>query len=228
MKRQIPLPLVIAPVLLLVAVVGYFLLVKPKQDESSRLDDEIAQLETQLEVAGAAPKPGAAAEGEAPVTIKVADVLRLTKAMPDEDDMDGILLELYGVATSAGVEFVSVAPQAPAVRTGYSALPINVTFHGNYFDLTDFLFRLRNLVSVRDGELDADGRLYTLDSLDLHEAEPGFPQIEAALTLTAYLYSTTPPSPPGQPPATTTTTSTTTTTATTTTTTSGEALGGTP
>lgn len=225
MKRQIPLPLVIAPVLLLVAVVGYFLLVKPKQDESSQLDGEIAQLETQLEVAAAAPGTGAADDGGDAVTIKVADVLRLTKAMPDEDDMDGILLELSGVATSAGVEFVSIAPQAPAVRTGYSALPINVTFHGNYFDLTDFLFRLRNLVRVRDGKLDADGRLYTLDSLDLHEAESGFPQIEAALTLTAYLYTTTPPAAVGQPPTTTTTSTTTTAT---TTTTSGEALGGTP
>lgn len=226
MKRQIPLPVVIAPVLLLIAIVGYFLLVKPKQDESSRLDSEIAELETKLEVAAAARKTSGTGDADGPVTIKVADLLRLTKAMPDEDDMDGIVLELDLVATAAGVEFISIAPQAPAVRNGYSALPINVTFHGNYYDLTDFLFRLRNLVSVRDGELDAEGRLFTLDSLDLHEGPEKFPQIEAALTLTAYLYSTTPPAgaPAGEPPPPTTTTTTTATT----TSSEGEALGGTP
>jgi hypothetical protein len=92
-------------------------------------------------------------------------------------------------------------------------LPIALKFEGNYYDLTDFLFRLRNLVAVRDGRLAARGRLFTLDQLDFHEGPGGFPQIEAALTVAAYVYG----APPATPSAPGTTTSA-----------SAQASGGTP
>jgi len=188
-KRQVPLAVIIAPVLVVVAVVGYFFLIKPKQDEAGRLAGEIAALETQVEVALAAQRQSQSDES----VIEVADVFKVTKALPDEDDMPGIILELDSVASASGIEFVSIAPQTAAVRSGYTALPINLAFEGNYYDLTDFLFRVRNLVSVRDGELDAEGRLFTLDTLSLQEGPDGFPEISASLILTAYYYSTTPP-----------------------------------
>lgn len=209
MKKQLPAAAIVAPVLLILALVGYFLLIKPKQDAAGRLGDEIASLQTQLDVAIAAQRQPQTDES----TIKVADVFRVTKAMPDDDDMPGIILELNSVAAASGIEFVSIAPQAGAVRTGYTALPINLSFEGNFYDLTDFLFRIRNLVTVRDGELDADGRLFTLDTLGLQEGPEGFPEISASLTLTAYYYSTAPPAAPVVPvaPGSTDTSATTTT-----------------
>jgi Tfp pilus assembly protein PilO len=204
-KKQIPLVAVIAPALLIVAVVGYFLLVKPKQDASGRLDGQIADLQVQLDTALAAQRQGDAEDPE--VRIRAADVFRLTKAMPNRDDMPGIMLELNGVASATGVEFLSITPAAPVPQTGYTAVPINLTFEGSFYDLTDFLFRVRNLVAVRDGELHAQGRLFTLDSLDLHEAPGGFPEIQAALTVTAYVYAPAAPAdaaaamaPPAPPP----------------------------
>ncbi|MDQ3993888.1 MAG: hypothetical protein M3265_03740, partial [Actinomycetota bacterium] len=94
------------------------------------------------------------------------------------------------------------------------------TFEGNYYDLTDFLYRMRNLVTVRDGVLEASGRLYTLDALDLHEAEDGFPQIQAVLTVSAYSFGTM-PSPTATPAAGTATAGTGTTTGSTTDATTG-------
>jgi hypothetical protein len=137
--------------------------------------------------------------------------------------MAGIMLELNGMAASAGITFISIQPGEPVSFTDSSALPINLTFHGNYYDLTDFLYRMRNLVTVKDGVLGASGRLYTLDALDLHEApEQKFPMIEAVLTLSAYSYGAAAiPSVPGAP-VTTDTTSTTTTGSTTTETTTTE------
>jgi Tfp pilus assembly protein PilO len=208
-KRDIPIAVVIAPVLLVVAVVGYFFLVKPKQEEAGRTSDEIAELETQIAVAQAAAQAPAKGQDE---TIRVADVFRVTKAMPDEDDMPGILLELDGVASASGVRFISISPQAPVVQSTYTALPVNLAFEGNYYDLADFLFRLRNLVSVRDGKLEADGRLYTLDTLSMQEGPNGFPDIAASLTVTAYVYSTTPTAAPAAPASTDTSTTTTPTT----------------
>ena len=132
-------------------------------------------------------------------TIKVADLFRLTKAMPDSTDMSSVILELNAVATASGVDFISIAPQAP-VGGGTLAVPIKLTFEGSYYDLTDFLFRLRNLVIVRDGELESAGRLFTLDALDLHEGSLGFPQVQASITVSAYAYA---PAPAVAPPATT-------------------------
>ena len=202
MKRQIPAAAVIALALLIVAAIGFLLLVKPKMDESSTLDERIAEFQSKIDVALAAQR---ASGGEA---IKVADLFRLTKAMPDATDMSSVILELNAVATASGVEFISIAPQAPVAREGgFLAVPIKLTFEGSYYDLTDFLFRLRNLVIVRDGELESSGRLFTLDALDLHEGSLGFPQVQAAITLSAYSYSPAPAAaaPATTPPATTTT-----------------------
>jgi Tfp pilus assembly protein PilO len=201
-KRQVPIALVIAPALLIVAAVGFFLLVKPKMDESSSLDERIAEFQGKVDVALAAQRQ--ATPGE---SIKVADLFRLTKAMPESTDMAGVILELNSVAESSGVDFVSISPAAPvAAPAGYQSVPIKLTFEGNYYDLTDFLFRLRNLVVVRDGELEAAGRLFTLDALGLAEGPEGFPQIQAALTVSAYTYAPAPPAaaPGTTPPGTTT------------------------
>ena len=204
MKRQLPGIAVIAPALLIVAAVAFFLLVKPKMDESSKLDEEIAEFQSKVDVALAAQQRAAAGEA-----IKVADLFRLTKAMPDTTDISSVILELDAVATATGVDFISIAPQAPVAREGgFLASPIKLTFEGSYYDLTDFLFRLRNLVIVRDGELESAGRLFTLDALDLHEGSVGFPQVQAAITVSAYSYAPAPaaPAPGATPPAATTTT----------------------
>jgi Tfp pilus assembly protein PilO len=199
-KRQVPVAVIVLPALLVLALVGYFLLVKPKQDAAGQLADEIATLETQVEVALAAQRQPQADES----AIQVAEVFQVTKAMPDDDDMPGIILELNSVASAAGIEFLSIAPQSAAVQSSYTSLPINLSFEGNYYDLTDFLFRLRNLVSVRDGELQADGRLYALETLSMSEGPAGFPEIAASLTVTAYYYSTAPPAAaPAAPPTST-------------------------
>jgi len=202
-KRQIPTALVIAPALLIVAAVGFFMLVKPKMDASSSLDERIVEFQGKVDVALAAQRQ--ATPGQ---SIKVADLFRLTKAMPESTDMAGVILELNSVAERSGVDFLSITPGAPvAAPAGYQSVGIKLTFEGNYYDLTDFLFRLRNLVIVRDGELEAAGRLFTLDALDLHEGTEGFPQVQAGLTVSAYTYA------PGAPaPAATTTTAPTPTT----------------
>jgi len=110
--------------------------------------------------------------------------------MPDTDDMPGIILDLNSVAEATGIKFVSIQPSAPTPKIGYSAIEISLTFEGNYFDLTDFLFRLRNLVTVRDGRLSSAGRLFTLDTLNMQEGKDGFPEINAGLTVSAYVYGT--------------------------------------
>lgn len=203
MKRQIPAVAVVAPAILIVAAIVFFLLIKPKMDESSSLDERIVEFQSKVDVARAAQQQTSAGQA-----IKVADLFRLTKAMPDATEASSVILELNAVAQASGVDFISIAPQAPVgTANGFVAVPFKLTFEGSYYDLVDFLFRLRNLVIVRDGELESAGRLFTLDALDLHEGTPGFPQVQAAITVSAYSYSAAPAAaaPSTTPPATTTT-----------------------
>jgi Tfp pilus assembly protein PilO len=195
-KKQVPIWPVIGLAILILAGVGYMLLIRPKRAETGRLDEQIAEMQMKVTAARLASRPQQSAS-----TIKVADVFEVSKAMPDTDDMPGIILDLNSVAEATGIKFLSIQPSAPTPKTGYSAIQINLTFEGNYFDLTDFLFRLRNLVTVRDGRLSSSGRLFTLDSLSMKEGKNGFPTINAGLTVSAYVYGASDATAPVPPPA---------------------------
>jgi hypothetical protein len=121
--------------------------------------------------------------------------------MPDQTDMPGILLQLNQVAEDSGISFEQITPATTATPiSGYLAIPITVEFQGNFYDLSDFLYRLRNLVDVRRGALDATGRLFAIDSIEFAEAPPppGFPEIRAHLVIDAFVFGTgTAPTVPG-------------------------------
>jgi Tfp pilus assembly protein PilO len=211
-KRQVPATAIMAIALVLIAAVGYFLLVRPKQTEAGRLSSEAADLQAQVDAARTAASHQGSTPPAAESTIRFADLFRLTRAMPDKEDMAEIVLELNAAAKTTGIAFTSITPAAPQVLSTYSAVPINVTFEGSFFDITDFLFRVRNLVRVRDGRLEADGRLFSLDAIELAPDEANPKRVNASLTLTAYIYTTTPPpSATGTPAAPTQTTTPTTT-----------------
>lgn len=190
MKTRVPVWVVAAVLLLVVAVAGYIFAIRPKRDELAKLDVELATAQAQIV---AATRLAGTSEGEdAAAAIRVADLVRIAKAMPDALDMPGIILELNIAASEAGVEFTSIEPGSPAVANGYTTVPINLTFEGSYYELTELLFELRNLVTVRDGALDAGGRLFTIAVINLQEGTGGFPQVKAALTVSAYQYGVDP------------------------------------
>ena len=184
MRKQVSLTPVLGLALVIVAAVGIFGVVKPKLDAAAALDAQISDLEAKVATASKTKKH----PEDKKVAIDVADLFLLAKAMPDTDDMPGIILELNAVAESAGIRFVSIQPQPAAAVGTYRTIPITLTFEGNYYDLTDFIFRLRSLVRVEDGVLTASGRLYTLDQIDLHESQARFPNIEAVIVVSAYAF----------------------------------------
>lgn len=199
MKRKLDtrtLGVVVGLALLVVAAGGYFLLVAPKKSEASRLDAEIATATADLLAARAA---SMAPDDAQPIA--VADIFRLAKAMPSAPDMPGILLELARISEETGIRFTSISPQPSTTVGTYQVMPISVIFEGSFYALSDLLFRLRTLVSVRRGELHATGRLFAVQSVDFSESENGFPNLSASLTLNAYVYGTNAPASDVPPPA---------------------------
>jgi hypothetical protein len=167
---------------------GWFLVIGPQRSKASDLDTQIADTNDAIAAARAL-----TLEAKKGAKIRVADLYRLTKAMPDQVDMAGIILQLNQVAEDSGISFEQITPATTGTPiSGYLAIPITVEFQGNFYDLSDFLYRLRNLVDVRRGTLDATGRLFAIDEVDFAEAPPppGFPEIRAHLVIDAFVYGT--------------------------------------
>jgi hypothetical protein len=211
---------------LVVAAFGWFVLVSPQRSRAASLDVEIVQIEQQISESRAAQLQSSGAQ-----PIRSADLFRLTKAMPADNDIAGVMLELSRVAAETGIVFESIKPQATSAAGTNRAQSIDLVFTGNFYSLSDFLYRLRNLVSVQKGRLLANGRLFAVEKLAFSESPAGFPSIRAFLTVSAFLYGSGPVA--GAPPAgavapTSTDTTSTATETTTTTTPTGEVPPTTP
>jgi hypothetical protein len=182
--------------LLLALVAGWFLLISPKRSDVKSLKQEINDTREQISAAHGIRTPTQPA-------IRVADLFKLSRAMPNTADIPGVLLQISHVAQETGVTFQAITPHDPASLGAYQQIPIDLTFQGRFYDLSDFLYRLRNLVDVHEGVLNATGRLFSVDSITLNQGELNFPQVKATLTVSAYVFGdgTAPPVPSGLAPA---------------------------
>jgi Tfp pilus assembly protein PilO len=191
--------------LLLFAIAGYMMVVSPQGAKATKLQKQADEVQSQIYHRRAEIRAGLH-----PPTIETADLFRLARAMPDRTDMPGIILTLSDLARSAGVKFDLIEPSSqPAVSSGsYETNRIHLLFNGDFYGLSDFLYRLRSLVVVHDGRLDATGRLFNVDTLTFNVLANQFPKISAELFVNAYVYGSSAPTAPATPPTTSDSTST--------------------
>jgi Tfp pilus assembly protein PilO len=195
----------IAFLLLIFAYGAYTLVVAPQGAKGAKLQKQADAVQVQIYSRRAEIK-----KGLHPPTIQTADLFRLARAMPDRTDMPGIILTLSDLARSAGIKFDLIEPVSGATLSGsYETQRIHLLFNGDFYGLSDFLYRLRSLVSVHDGKLEASGRLFNTDTVTFNVLADSFPKISAELFVNAYVYGATAPPAPKAP---TTTDGTTTTT----------------
>jgi Tfp pilus assembly protein PilO len=203
----------IAFLLLIFAYGGYTMVVAPQGVKAAKLQKQADSVQFQIYKRQAEIK-----KGLHPPTIETADLFKLARAMPDRTDMPGIILTLSDLARSAGIRFDLIQPvSGGAVPSGsYETDRIHLLFNGDFYGLSDFLYRLRSLVAVHDGKLDASGRLFNVDTVTFSVLANSFPKISAELFVNAYVYGSTAPPTPAAPTTTnpdgTTTTSPTSTT----------------
>jgi hypothetical protein len=184
-KKAFPRPqLAIASLgaFLIVLLGGWLALVAPQRHHASRLASQATDLRNQIADAQA----GSSSSDRQ--RIRVADLFNLSRAMPDTADVPDVLLQLSEVATETGITFSSVTPGNLQPIGNYEKLPIDLVFEGRFYDLSDFLYRLRNLVGVHDGVLATGGRLFSVDSVSFAEGDVHFPQVQATLRVDAFIY----------------------------------------
>jgi Tfp pilus assembly protein PilO len=202
--------------LAVVAAVGalcafYFLALAPKREEIATLDTQIAAKSAEVEQARAT--LATYEQARASYKRNYATLARLGKAVPADDDVRSLLVQLESAADRSGVDFAKIelgtgtsgAPNAgsdttaaqgelasapgtiPVAGGALSAMPFNFAFTGSYFDLSTFFARLEHFVSLNNKRLDATGRLLRLESVQIRPAPSGFPEMQAEIAAATYL-----------------------------------------
>ena len=185
---------------LLVAAI-WFLGISPQHSKAASLDTDISAVQTKIAV-----RKAELAAPSAQVRFRASDLYRLTKAMPDQTDMAGIILSLNRMAKAHGLTFDGIQPQAAVAQTGFNVQPVTVVLQGRFSAVSSFLRDLRHLVDVRRRALVATGRLFTVDEIGFAQPDnnKGFPDVKATISIDAFMFvgslptspSTTTPSAP--------------------------------
>jgi Tfp pilus assembly protein PilO len=236
--------LLIAIVAVVAAAGAYWMLVlSPKRERLAEIDSQVATAQTELSTAQATLTTYTKAQGA--YKTNYSTVVRLGKAVPADDDVRSLMVQLNSAAERSNVDFRTISvgegaasgdpvtagttappPGAVSVGTaGFSAMPFSFSFDGDFHNLSSFFSRLEHFVTVSDQDVNVTGRLLRLESLSL-KPDATSNHITAEIGASSYLLpatqsvtgGATAATPTGTTPATPTTPSTTppTTTATTT------------
>jgi Tfp pilus assembly protein PilO len=225
------------------AVLGayWFLILAPKRAQAAELETSIAAKQASIQQIEAT--AGQYALQRDAYRSNYTTLVRLGKAVPADDDLRSLMIQIDDAARRSGVDFRTIdvgggssaptvagtsAPLAPgsvSLGTGFSAMPFKFTFTGRFADLGGFFARLERFVTVQEHQVRVTGRLMRIESITLAPGQGGYPQILASIGASSYLASTpagvsqagaptTAPAVPASAPASGTTTPTTTATAT--------------
>jgi Tfp pilus assembly protein PilO len=196
----------------IVALGGFYMtILKPKRQEASRLQAQVTAKQNELNAARAL--LSANQQAQAGYRQAYSSVVRLGKAVPSNDDVQSLVVQLDAAAKASGVDFRTInvgggstapvsgaaalaaaqaAPLPPGATVGpagFPVMPFSFAFKGSFFDLGSFFERLDSFVVARNKSLNVTGRLMTLDALKLEPDSTGFPQIKASVSATTYLVS---------------------------------------
>jgi hypothetical protein len=209
-RNKILIPVV---AVLAAAAAFWFLALAPKREEIVKLDGEIAAKQTALEQSELQVAGYTLAKGN--YRANYAKLTRLGKAVPGDDDVRSLIVQLDDAARRSKVEFTTLnvgdgggsggsgdtEPAAPGTlapppgtvpvgSAGFAAMPFKLSFKGSYFHLSDFFTRLEHFVTVQNDKIDVTGRLLMLGSIALkpEAGENGKPgQLVAEIGAASYL-----------------------------------------
>lgn len=205
-----------------VAAGFWFLALGPKRREAADLQRQIAAKQAELEQSRQ--QIAAYARARESYRANYARLARLGKAVPADDDIRSLMVQLDTAARRTNVDFAKLsvgseagtsssssepatagtgrAPAPGTVQvgsTGISAMPFRLSFDGTYFNLTQFFTRLDRFVAVHNQRVRATGRLLRVETIELAPATSGYPHMVANVGAASYLVA--PSEPPRATPA---------------------------
>jgi hypothetical protein len=170
------------------AAAYWFLLLAPKREEAAALEQQVTV--KQQEVSAAEATLAGYREARDSYKATYARVTRLGKAVPADDDVRSLVVQLDSAARTSKVNFRSISvsggagpstdpqgttagattPPPGAIASssaGFSTMPFALSFAGDYGNLSDLFTELERFVAVHDQKIDVKGRLMRVDSIVL-------------------------------------------------------------
>jgi hypothetical protein len=203
---------ILLAVLVAAAVAGayWFMVLSPQRAKATQLQSDIST--KQAELAQVQQQMAGYEKARADYKANYAQFARVGKAVPGDDDIRSLLVQLDSASSQSRVSFNAVdvgggsssssSSSTPAAGTttlakapglvpigssGVSALPFTLGFDGSFFGLTDFFSRLEHFVSVRNEKVKATGRLLRIETLSLTPGAKGWPQMKASVGAASYV-----------------------------------------
>ena len=187
----------------------FFMVLSPKRDQVTQLGADIAAEQAKLAESQAVVADYTKAK--AGYQQAYASVVRLGKAVPADDDIRSLMVQIDSAAARSGVDFRSIdatnanaaaapapaagaAGGAPAGSTvgaaGFPTMPFTFAFRGSFPKMSKFLSRLDRFVTTKNNQVDVTGRLLMIDSIALApDPTLGYPSLRAQVGATSYLVS---------------------------------------
>jgi type IV pilus assembly protein PilO len=173
--------------LVAIIAVAWMFLISPLRSDIADTNASITEQQQKLSQAQA--KLAAAQTTRAEGQKNQARLMELAKMVPQSTQVPSLLVEIQDLADQSGINFLSVSPGEPSEATGFKIIPLSLSFTGTYFDLSDFAYRVEQLVA-------APGRLLTVKSIDLKFAtstdsgatatKSDSPMLDVTMTLYAF------------------------------------------
>jgi type II secretory pathway component PulM len=128
-----------------------------------------------------------------------AELVTLSKAIPQSVAVSDLMRELNSAAEGMGIEFSDITMAAPTAEetaaveqeaalspdtAGLDQIPVELTFDGRFFALSDLFRSVQKFVEVADGKLEVHGRLIRIDEFSFDSAS--FPSITAQIRATIF------------------------------------------
>ncbi len=207
-------PVLIVAVAFLVLAGGFYKLVLgPEKTKADELSTQVEDAQARLDAAQALLASNEAARKG--FRAAYSTVVRLGKAVPGDDDVRSLIVQLDRAANKTFIDFQSIAvdesatvasapvstdpaaasttgtlpPGATVGPAGFPVMPFSFSFRGEFFRLAKFFARLDHFVKAKNEKVDVTGRLLTIDGLKLEPDTTGFPNIKATVQATSYLVS---------------------------------------
>lgn len=174
----------------------WMLLMNPVLDRRAALEQPIQQAETERDKDVNAARQVTAAKAR--YERDYAELVELSEAIPESVAVADLMRELNRAARGMGIKFSNItmaeaavaeegAEQATPTATvarGLEEIPVDLTFDGRFFALSDLFRTMQRFVRTADGRLQVHGRLIRIDEFSFDSAS--FPSITAQIKATIY------------------------------------------
>jgi Tfp pilus assembly protein PilO len=193
------------------AVAAYwFLALGPKRDQIAKLDTDVATKQAAVQQAHTTANNYEVSRKAYRKNYET--VVRLGKAVPADDDVRSLVVQVDSSAKRSQVDFSSVnigggsgsaaspatgaaaasaktpPPGATVVGSaGFLAMPFTFDFQGSFFRLGDFFTQLDRYVKLNDQDVDVTGRLLRVETFTLTPTAEDSNLLKAEVKATSYL-----------------------------------------